>query len=86
MNVKWITLDNSEGTATLKQHAVIPVMCQERYLDKKYPGNKILCNKLFASEDGETAQDWDTIENEPLGENVCKKCLEFSQKVSQIRK
>jgi hypothetical protein len=79
--IKWLTLENSEGTRTLKQHGFIPKVCKERWTGDPYDGNISLCRKVWSSEDGEYAQDWSTIDGENIKEShCCKTCLKESKK------
>ncbi len=83
MRVKWMTLENIHATRTLKQHAYIPVTKKMPYTREDYPGNKVLCSRAFASDDGEVASNWIRLEGEEFDESkACKKCLAFSSKVS----
>lgn len=71
-DVKWLTLENLEGTRTSKQHGYIPTI--EKYSGNKE--NKMLCSKGFASDDGEWPSDWNDLDGEKLDiSNACKKCL-----------
>lgn len=77
VKVKWFTADNETGTATLKQHAYIPIMRKTPIIRDTYEGNRSLCRSGFGiSEDGELYSDWATIEGENMNpEKCCKQCL-----------
>lgn len=64
--VKWISLENEDATATLKQHGYFPT---------EDGGNKALCSQTFASNDGETPSSWDSLMWETRHSQACKKCL-----------
>jgi hypothetical protein len=67
--VKWLTLENAEGTRTLAQHAY----------KAKDDGNKALCCGAFASDDGEYPLPFAELSSELLNEKTCcKKCLKIS--------
>lgn len=75
--IKWIRLDNFEGTRTLKQHAYIPASYYDPILQEAKVGNIQLCDqKDFASHDGERPSDWNGLEPETKNtDHICLKCL-----------
>lgn len=74
--VKWMTLDNADATRTLKQHAFVAKIRVRKYTLEKYDGNSALCRNRFVSEDGETAQNFNELQGEPLRiTECCKRCL-----------
>jgi hypothetical protein len=74
--IKLIRLDNSEGTATCKQHAFIPKMFTDKWTNETYKGNVSMCSKSFASDDGEHPTKWDDLEHEEyIPEKCCRKCF-----------
>lgn len=73
---KWITLENTDGTATLKQHAFIPKVCHQKYTGEEYVGNVSLCGKVFA-DDGtgdEQVGMWVLLKGEARVNSCCKVC------------
>lgn len=78
--IVWSTLDNSTGEKSLKQHAFKPHVWKNQFYEE-YEGNKSLCSKIGASDDGETYMKIDQIDNEPISPNVCKKCLAISKRL-----
>lgn len=82
MLIKFQTLSNSEDTATLKQHIFKAKQCKERYTLGPYSGNISLCNRVWSSEDGEHAMDFEKMDNEPFNEyNCCKHCIKQANKL-----
>jgi hypothetical protein len=76
MKIKWMTLENSEATATLKQHAFIEKICKVPVIGDKYIGNTMLCRKGGCSSDGDRYDNFSTLTDEGLNEKIaCKKCL-----------
>jgi hypothetical protein len=73
-DVKWLTLENETGTATLKQHGYIP------YGD----GNKALCCGGFAVEPDETPTPWIRLKSEFIRESCCKTCLNIFNKLKSV--
>lgn len=76
--VKWATLDNENGDATLKQHAYISHV-RNRY-GIEYLGNKQLCAK-GGVHDGSVYVKIEEIEGENLKEDRCKKCVKIVEKL-----
>lgn len=83
VQVKWLALENEDATRTCKQHAYIPAIRKMRYTLEPYEGNKTLCSKRYASEDGETAQNFNNMESEPQSEDCCKKCRKIYERLSK---
>ncbi len=76
MEVKFQTLDNFEGVNTLKQHIFKAKECKAQWTGEPYAGNVSLCGKIWCSEDGEYAQDFAEMDNEPFNdENICRTCF-----------
>jgi hypothetical protein len=76
MNVKWLTLENSTGERTLKQHAFIHKVKKRQYTREEYDGNVALCCRSFASEDGEVASSFESLDSEEMNpEKACKICM-----------
>jgi len=83
--IKWCTLDNLTETATLKQHGYIASICYTPYFGEEYEGNKALCGKAYATEDGEAPMlfaNMDFYKDEP-SQYACKRCLKKYQKINQ---
>lgn len=73
--VKWVSLDNRDATASLKQHGFIQKEGDRRYTFEKYIGNVSLCGKIVVGNEDEEIEEFDKIESEPLDkDNCCKKC------------
>ena len=73
---KCLTLDNSTGELSLKQHIFKHSERKTKWTREIYNGNISLCGKVFASSDGETADSFASLENEPFNDdNCCKLCL-----------
>jgi len=75
--IKWATLDNENGDATLKQHAYVSHV-RSRY-GVEYLGNKQLCAK-GGVHDGTRYVKIEEIENEPLKDGRCKRCIRILNK------
>ena len=85
MTVKWLTLENSTGERSLKQHAYKHKVRKRPWTHEEYNGNKALCSKVFASDDGEVALSFDELESEPLSTvNACKTCMRIVNKFNNI--
>jgi hypothetical protein len=57
-DVKWMTLENESGTATLSQHGYI----------EEGEGNKALCCRAFAAADDETPMKFSLLKGERMKE------------------
>lgn len=76
--MKWLTLESSDATATLKQHCYIPFERSTYIIGEKYQGNKALCSIGGCSSDGDTFDHYDTLESESLNvDRACKTCLKI---------
>lgn len=76
--IKWITLENESGIASLKQHGFIPDDRNNRYTGEPYVGNISLCGKVFAGNESEEVEFFDLLEGgDNPHPNACKRCLKF---------
>lgn len=76
MKVKWITLENSDGTASLKQHGFIAAeLGRRRYTDVPYIGNVSLCGRVRADNGNEEEAVFSSLIGEIQHPEACKKCL-----------
>ena len=74
--IKLLTLDNSEGTHTCKQHAFIPNIFKDKWTGETYTGNVAMCSKHWASDDGEHPTQWKDLEEEKYNPTkCCRKCF-----------
>ncbi len=79
--IKWLQLDNRDGTGTLKQHAFAPRECKKPITREPYIGNRSLCGKIVCGNENEEIEAFDLVESEPLNENeACKACMKESKK------
>jgi hypothetical protein len=84
VKIKWLSLENSDASRSLKQHAFKPYVAKEQFTGDPYNGNKSLCSKFWASEDGEHSDDWETLESEPLNQDkACKICVSVASKTKK---
>lgn len=75
---KWVRLDNESGTATLKQHYFVPHVIGRRYTGEEYTGNISLCGNVWHGNENGEIEDFDKIVGEPIGDNICLRCLKKS--------
>jgi hypothetical protein len=67
--IKFVTLENEQGTKVCKQHAI---------METESGGNKMVCSKMIASDDGETPTSFDAIEEENMNlDKLCKRCAKI---------
>lgn len=78
--IKWLQMDNAEGTATLSQHGLKPVT-RTKY-GVSWESNISLCGKAMASDNGETGIAWIELEEQALHlSEACKTCLRIYNKL-----
>lgn len=80
--VRWVSLENSDATATLRQHGYIPDVARVPYIGELYIGNISLCH---SSRQGNEDAQIDLYEN-VIGEifdeqKACKRCVGIFNKL-----
>lgn len=78
--IVWHTFDGKNGDTSWRQHAFINTIRTVPYTGDKYIGNKTLCSRSGASEDGETYLSINEINNEEISSECCKTCLKIYNK------
>lgn len=74
--MKWLQVDNHDGTQTLKQHCYIHKVCKVPYTREQYAGNVSLCDRSSVINEDELRISYDYLDSEPLSEKeACKICL-----------
>lgn len=78
--IVYLTLDNYDATATLKQHIFKSRIQETPYTYEKYNGNISLCGKITAVEDTELSSNIDDLNDETISNNLCKICKNILDK------
>ena len=79
IEIKWYAPENTDGTATLKQHCFKPVYWVGRYMTSEdgYMANEMLCGGGHIGEDHDHRSPWSEVDAEPFNrDNACKKCIQ----------
>lgn len=77
--VKWQTLENESGTATLTQHAFVEI----------YEGNRMVCNYKAYMDDGNgcgVKMPFNQIKGEPMKATACKRCQKILSRELELKK
>lgn len=74
--IKWMTLVNSDGTATLRQHGFIENgFRNRRYSNELYLSNISLCGKVWVGNGNEENEDFAKLTDaEIMKDSACKIC------------
>lgn len=84
IEIKWFAPENTDATATLKQHAFKSVHWVGRYMnhDEGYLANVMLCNGGHVGEDHDHRDRWEDLDAEPFNkDHACKNCIKAYRKL-----
>lgn len=84
IEIKWYAPENTDATATLKQHCFKPVHCVGRYMNANegYLANTMLCGGGHIGEDHDHRSAWAEIDAETFNrDHACKKCIKAYRKL-----
>lgn len=73
-DVKWATLDTSDGSRSIKQHAFVAKKRRLAITLEEFVGNKSLCGKITVSNEDENPEEFSKIIGEPMKEDCCQIC------------
>ncbi len=81
--MKWLTLENAEASATLKQHVFIHKAYKKPYINEEYDGNISLCGKISCVNEDELRVSFDELEEETMNDKTaCKICM---KKIKELK-
>lgn len=81
-DVRWVRLENSDATATLRQHGYMPTISRVPYIGELYIGNISLCHASQQGNEDAHTDHYENVKGEPFEEvNACKRCIEIYNKL-----